>query len=335
MRAASRCHRRTPARAAAFLIASAAAVWGSAVYAQTQSFPTKPMRIVVPFPPGGFSDVFSRIIGARMTESWGQQVIVDNRPGAGGNIGADIVAKAAPDGYTLVMGTIGTHAINATLFSKLPYDPVRDFVAVAFVVEAEGLLTVHPSLPARTTKDVIAIARSKPGALTYASAGAGTTSHLAGELFKTMAKVDITHIPYKGNVPAITDLLSGQTSMLFATLPTVLPQVQATKLRGIAVLGPTRSAAVPDLPTLSESGLPGFEVTNWTGVLAPAKTPADVVTKLNAEILRIMRLPDVQERLPRQGLRFVEMTPQQFGEFVRSERDKWAPIVKATGAKAD
>jgi tripartite-type tricarboxylate transporter receptor subunit TctC len=303
--------------------------------AQSQAYPAKPIRIVVPFPPGGFSDVFARIIGARMSETWGQQVVVDNRPGAGGGIGADIVAKAPADGYTLVMGTIGTHAINATLFSRLPYDPVRDFAPVAFVVEAEGLLTVHPSLPVKTTREVIALARSKPGALAYASAGAGTTSHLAGEVFKTMAKVDITHVPYKGNVPAITDLMSGQTSMLFATLPTVLPQVQANRLRGIAVLGSKRSAALPQMPTLAESGLRGFEVNNWTGVLAPAGTPADVVAKLNAEIVRVMQLPEVQARLPKQGLRFVATTPQQFTEFVKSEKEKWAPIVKATGAKAD
>ncbi len=303
--------------------------------AQSQAYPAKPIRIVVPFPPGGFSDVFARIIGARMSETWGQQVVVDNRPGAGGGIGADIVAKAPADGYTLVMGTIGTHAINATLFSKLPYDPVRDFAPVAFVVEAEGLLTVHPSLPVKTTREVIALARSRPGALAYASAGAGTTSHLAGEVFKTMAKVDITHVPYKGNVPAITDLMSGQTSMLFATLPTVLPQVQANRLRGIAVLGSKRSAALPQMPTLAESGLRGFEVNNWTGVLAPAGTPADVVAKLNAEIVRVMQLPEVQARLPKQGLRFVATTPQQFTEFVKSEKEKWAPIVKATGAKAD
>ncbi|HYC48278.1 MAG TPA: tripartite tricarboxylate transporter substrate binding protein [Burkholderiales bacterium] len=303
--------------------------------AHAQQYPTKPIRIVVPFPPGGFSDVFSRIIGGEMTKSWGQQVVVDNRPGAGGNIGADIVAKAPPDGYTLVMGTIGTHAINATLFSRLPYDPVRDFVAVAFVVEAEGLLVVHPSLPVKTARELIALARSRPGQLIYASAGAGTTSHLAGEIFKTMTKTDITHVPYKGNVPAITDLMSGQIQMLFATLPTVLPQVNANRLRGIAVLGSKRSAALPNMPTLAESGLPKFEVANWTGLLAPAGTPAAVVSRLNAESNRVMQLPEVQTRLPREGLRHVAMTPQQFGDFVRSEKEKWAPIVKATGAKAD
>jgi tripartite-type tricarboxylate transporter receptor subunit TctC len=260
---------------------------------------------------------------------------VDNRTGAGGNIGSDIVAKAPPDGYTLVMGTIGTHAVNATLFSKLPYDPVRDFTAVAFVVEAEGLLVVHPSLPVKTAKELIALARSKPGMLTYASAGAGTTSHLAGEVFKTMAKVDIAHVPYKGNVPAITDLIAGQTHMLFATLPTVLPQVQAKKLNGIAVLGAKHSAAIPEMPTLAESGLPGFEVNNWSGLFSPAGTPAAIVNRLNMESNRIMQLPEVQARLPKEGLRFVAMTPQQFGDFVKSEKEKWAPIVKLTGARAD
>jgi tripartite-type tricarboxylate transporter receptor subunit TctC len=317
----------------AVALLAAGFVLSTAAFAQ--EYPGKSIRIVVPFPPGGFSDVFARIIGATMHESWGQQVVVDNRPGAGGNIGADIVAKSPPDGYTLVMGTIGTHAINATLFSRLPYDPIRDFAAVAFVVGADGLLVVHPSLPVKSTKELIALARNKPGALTYASAGAGTTSHLAGELFKSMTKTDITHVPYKGNVPAITDLLSGQTTMLFATLPTVLPQVQAGRLRPLAVLGRIRSAALPAMPTLAEAGLKGFEVSNWTGVFAPAGTPAAIVTKLNAEIVRVMRLPEVQERLPRQGLTFTPGGPQQFAAFVKSEKDKWGALVKAIGAKVD
>jgi tripartite-type tricarboxylate transporter receptor subunit TctC len=317
----------------AVALLAAGFVLSTAAFAQ--EYPGKSIRIVVPFPPGGFSDVFARIIGAKMHESWGQQVVVDNRPGAGGNIGADIVAKSPPDGYTLVMGTIGTHAINATLFSRLPYDPIRDFAAVAFVVGADGLLVVHPSLPVKSTKELIALARSRPGALTYASAGAGTTSHLAGELFKSMTKTAITHVPYKGNVPAITDLLSGQTTRLFATLPTVLPQVQAGRLRPLAVLGSTRSAALPAMPTLAEAGLKGFEVSNWTGVFAPAGTPAAIVTKLNAEIVRVMRLPEVQERLPRQGLTFTPGSPQQFAAFVKSEKDKWGALVKAIGAKVD
>jgi tripartite-type tricarboxylate transporter receptor subunit TctC len=300
-----------------------------------QIYPAKPIRIVVPFPPGGFSDVFGRILAGKMNESWGQSVIVENRPGAGGNIGADIVAKSPPDGYNLVMGTIGTHAINATLFTRMPYDPIRDFAAVAFVVEADGLLVVHPSLPVRTVKELIGLAKSRPGELTVSSAGSGTTSHLAGELFKSMTKTEMVHVPYKGNVPAITGLLSGETSMLFATLPTVLPQVQAGRLRGIAVLGGKRSLAVPAYPTLSEAGLKGFEVNNWTGMFAAAGTPASIVAKLNGEVNRVMQLPEVQVRLPKEGLSYVAMTPEKFTEFVKSEKDKWAPLVKASGAKAD
>jgi tripartite-type tricarboxylate transporter receptor subunit TctC len=291
--------------------------------------------MVVPFPPGGFSDLFARIIGGKMHESWGQPVLVENRPGAGGSIGTDIVAKSAPDGYSLVMGTIGTHAINATLFSKLPYDPIRDFAAVAFVVEAEGLLVVHPSVPAKSVQELVALARSRPDELTVSSAGAGTTSHLASELFRTMTGTKLIHVPYKGNAPAITGLLSGESSMLFATLPTVLPQVQAGRLRGIAVLGAKRSVAVPQFPTLAEAGLKGFEVNNWTGLFAAAGTPAAVIAKLNAESNRIMQLPEVQSRLPREGLRHVAMTAEQFAGFVRAEKDKWAPLVKASGAKAD
>lgn len=304
-----------------------------AVHAQT--YPVKTIRIVVPFPPGGFSDIFARVIGGKFNESWGQPVVIDNRTGAGGNIGTDIVAKSPPDGYTLVMGTVGTHAINSTLFSKLPYDPIRDFVAVAFVVDAEGLLTLHPSVPAKSLQELIALVKATPGELIYGSGGAGTTGHLAGEIFKTMAKVDIPHVPYKGNVPAITDLLAGQTSMVFATLPTVLPYVRASRLKAIAVLGRERSNAVPNVPTMAEAGLPGFEVNNWTGLFAPAGTPAAVVTRLNTEIERVMRLPDVQSRLSGEGLRFMPTTPEQFTAFVKAEHAKWGIIVKASGARAD
>ncbi|MGH8617785.1 MAG: Bug family tripartite tricarboxylate transporter substrate binding protein [Burkholderiales bacterium] len=326
------------ARTARYFVAMAVFLGAAGqVPAQTTApaYPAKSIRIVVPFPPGGFADVFGRIIGGKFSEAWGQTVIVDNRPGAGGNIGADIAAKAAPDGYTLVMGTVGTHAINPTLFSKMPYDAIKDFAPVAFVVDAEGLLVVHPSIPVNTVKELIALAKAKPGQLTYASAGAGTTSHLAAEIFKSMAGVDIVHIPYKGNVPAITDLLGGQTSMLFATLPTVLPQVKADKLRGIAVLGLTRSTALPALPTVSEAGLKGFEANNWTGMFATGGTPPAVVSKLNAEIQRVMKLPEVQSRLSGEGLRFEPTTPEQFSAFVKAELAKWAPVVKASGAKAD
>ncbi len=248
--------------------------------AAAQPYPAKPIRIIVPFPAGGIADLYARLIGAQLGQTWGQPVVVENRTGAGGNIGADAVAKSAPDGYTLAMGSFGTHAVNVSLFAKMPYDPVRDFAPIALVLEAEGLLVVHPSVPANSVPELIALARAKPGALSFASAGMGTASHLAGELFKTMAKVDMVHVPYKGNVPAITDLLAGQTSLIFATMPTVLPHAKAGKLRPLATIGAVRSTAAPDLPTVAEAALPGFEVTNWIGLFAPAGTPPEVVRRL-------------------------------------------------------
>jgi tripartite-type tricarboxylate transporter receptor subunit TctC len=299
-----------------------------------QAYPAKPVRVVVPFPAGGIADLYARLIGARVAETWGQPVVVENRTGAGGNIAAEAVAKSAPDGYALVMGNIGTHAVNVSLFSKLPYDPVRDFAPIALVLEAEGLLVVHPSIPVNSVGDLITHARSSPGKLTFASAGMGTASHLAGELFKSMAKVEMTHVPYKGNVPAITDLLAGQTSLLFATMPTVLPHAKAGKLRALATIGASRAAAAPDLPTIAET-LPGFEVNNWIGLFAPAGTPPDIVRRWNAEVMRIMQSPDIQARLPNEGARFSPNTPEQFAAFVKSEIAKWAPVVKASGARVD
>ena len=304
------------------------------LFAAAQPYPSKPVRIIVNFPAGGVADIYARIIGTRVQESWGQPVVVENRTGGGGNIGADAVAKSAPDGYTLNMSAIGPHAVNVSLFSKMPYDPVKDFAAIALVLEAEGLLVVHPTLPANNVAELIAYARANPGKLTFASAGPGTASHLAGELFKTMAKVDMLHIPYKGNVPAITDLLAGQTSLLFATMPTVLPHAKAGKLRAIATLGSERSAATPDLPTIGET-LKGFEVNNWIGLFAPAGTPPEVVRRWNGEVMRVMQSPDIQARLPVDGARFTPNTPEQFAAFVKSEIAKWAPVVKASGARVD
>ena len=300
-----------------------------------QPYPSKPIRIVVPFPVGGIADIYTRIIGARVNEAWGQPVVVENRTGAGGNLGADLVAKAPPDGYTLGIGSIGTHAVNVSLFSKMPYDPVADFAPIALVAEAEGLLVVHPSVPVASVAELIAYARAKPGALSYASAGPGTASHLAGELFKSMAKVDMLHIPYKGNTPAIADLLAGQTSLIFATMPTVLPHAKTGKLRALATIGAARSAAVPELPTVAEAALPGFDVTNWIALFAPAGTPAEVVRRWNAEVLRVMQGPVMQARLVNEGARFYVTTPQQLGAYVKAEITKWAPVVKASGAKAD
>ena len=305
------------------------------VHAQAQNYPNKPIRIVVPVATGGIADHYSRVIGSKLTEAWGQPVIVDNRPGGGGNIGSDIVAKSAPDGYTLVMGFVGPHAVNPFLFAKMPYDPQRDFVPVAMVIEAEGLLAVHPSVPVNTVGELIALARAQPGKLSYGSGGVGTSSHLAGELFKSMTKTFIVHIPYRGNAPAIADLIGGHTNMAFATLPTIVPHVRAGKLRGIAVIGSTRSAAAPNLPTVAEAGVPGFAVNNWIGLFAPAGTPREIVQRLNAEVMRIMQLPEVTKRMEVEGERHAPNTPEQFGRFVREEAAKWEKLVKAAGIKAE
>ena len=300
-----------------------------------QSYPARPIRIIVPFPAGGIADLFGRVIGQKFTEAWGQPAVVENRPGAGGNIGAELVAKSAPDGYTLVTGSIGTHAVNVSLFSKLAYDPIRDFVPVALIMEAEGLLVLHPSVPARTVKELIALAKARPGQIAYASAGHGTASHLSGELFKSMAKVDMVHVPYKGNVPALTDLMSGQTSLLFATMPTALPHVQSGRLKALAVASTARSPAAPQLPTIAEAALPGYSVTNWIGFFAPAGTPRDVVLKLNGEVVRVMQAPDIEKRLASLGAKFSPWSPDEFSAFVKAEIAKWAKVVKEAGIRVD
>ena len=300
-----------------------------------QTYPAKPIRIVVPFPAGGIADLFARVIGQKFNESWGQPAVIENRPGAGGNIGAEIVAKSPPDGYTLVMGSIGTHSVNVSLFSKLGYDPLRDFSPVSLVMEAEGLLVLHPSVPVRNVKELIALAKARPGQLSYASAGNGTAGHLSGELFKSMARVDMVHVPYKGNVPAIVDLIAGQTSLLFATMPTVLPQVQAGRLKALAVTSSSRAPAAPELPTIAEAALPGYSVTNWIGLFAPAGTPRDIVSKLNGETLRIMQAPDIQKRLVNEGAKFTPMSPDEYGAFIKSEIAKWAKVVKDAGIRVD
>jgi tripartite-type tricarboxylate transporter receptor subunit TctC len=302
--------------------------------AQAPTYPDKPIRIVVPFPAGGVADTFGREIGRKLSESWGQPVLIDNRPGAGGNIGADIVAKSPPDGYTLVIGNIGTHAVNVSLLSTMPFDTIKDFTPIIHILDAEGLLVVNPSIAAATVPELIALARAQPGKLSYGSAGVGTTSHLAGEMFKSMAKVDIVHIPYKGNVPAITDLLGGQTAMIFATMPTVLPHVRAGKIRALAVLGTARSPALPEIPTVAES-VPGFEVSNWIGLFGPAGMPPTAVARLNTEIQKIMRSPEIQKRLETEGAKFIPMTPEQFAAFQKAELAKWAKTVKDANIKVD
>ena len=304
------------------------------VQAQTTSYPDRQIRIISPFATGGIADTFSRVIAQGLSESWGQTVIVENKTGGGGNIGSDFVAKAPPDGYTLVMGNIGSHAVNPYLMKNMPYDPLKDFQPVAFVLDAEGLLVVNPSIPARTVPELISYIKSNPGKISYGSGGVGTTSHLAGELFKHLAKVDMTHIPYKGNSPAITDLIGGQTQVMFATMPTVLPYVKSGKLRALAVIGGTRTSSLPDLPTVAQT-LPGFEVSNWIGIFAPNGTPAPIVNKLNAEITKIMQQPNNQKRLDTEGAKFKVMTPEAFGVFQKNEAQKWAKIIRDSGIRPE
>ncbi|MGH8618900.1 MAG: Bug family tripartite tricarboxylate transporter substrate binding protein [Burkholderiales bacterium] len=303
--------------------------------ASAQTYPAKQIRFVVPFPPGGPADILSRIIGQNLAESWGQQVVIDNRAGAGGNLAAEIVAKAPPDGYTMLMGYVGTHAINSSLYRDMPYDPIKDFEPVGLVARVTIILVLHPSIPAGTVKELIALAKSRPGELTFGSPGNGTPQHLAGELFNTMAKVKMLHVPYKGAVPALNDLLGGRLSMIFSSMPPALPHVKVGKLRALGVTSLQRSPAVPDVPTIAQSGVPGYDVTNWYGVVLPAKTPKDIVTKLNTEIVRIMNLPDVKERLAAQGAETLTSTPDQLAAYIKSETDKWAKVVKFSGAKID
>jgi tripartite-type tricarboxylate transporter receptor subunit TctC len=323
--------RALPVFAAVFFFA----LWVMGDQAYAQTYPNKSIRLIVPFPPGGPADILSRAIGQKLTESSGQQVVVDNRAGAGGMIGSDLAAKGAPDGYTLLMGFVGTHAINPSLYSKLPYDNVKSFEPVSLVATATIILVLHPSVPAKSVKELIALAKSKPGELTFGSPGNGTPQHLAGELFNTMAGVKMTHIPFKGAVPAISDLLGGRISLIFSSAPPALPHVATGKLRALAVTSGKRSSVSPDLPTVAESGLPGFEVINWYGVLVPARTPRPIVEKLNTEIAKIMKMPDVKERLSGVGIEAFSSTPAQFATFIKDETAKWAKVVKFSGARLD
>ena len=306
----------------------------SAVSAQSQPYPNKPIKIISPFATGGIADTFSRVVGQGLSESLGQPVVVENKTGGGGNIGADFVAKAPADGYTLVMGNIGSHAVNPYLMKNMPYDPLKDFEPVAYVLDAEGLVVVNPAIPVKNVNELIAYVKARPGQVSYGSGGMGTTSHLAGELFKSLAKVDMTHIPYKGNAPAITDLIGGQTQVMFATMPTVLPYVKTDKLKALAVIGSSRASSLPEVPTVAET-VPGFDVSNWIGIFAPAGTPKPIINKLNAEIIKIMQQPAVQKRLETEGAKFKPMTPEAFGAFQKNEALKWAKTIKDSGIKPE
>ncbi len=307
----------------------------AASVAFAQGYPSKPVRMVVPFPPGGTTDILARAVGQKLSEAWGQQVVIDNRPGAGGNIGTDIVAKAPADGYTLLMGTVGTHAINASLYAKLPFDPIKDFAPVALVASVPNVLVVNATIPATSVKELIALAKSKPGQLNFASSGNGTSIHLSGELFKSMTGTSILHIPYKGSSPALTDLIGGQTNMMFDNLPSSMGHIKSGKLRALAVTSAKRSPALPDVPTIAEAGVAGYEASSWFGVLAPAGTPKEIVAKINADIVKALGVPEIKERLSSQGAEPVGNTPEQFAAYIGTELVKWAKVVKDSGAKIE
>jgi tripartite-type tricarboxylate transporter receptor subunit TctC len=295
--------------------------------ADAQTYPSKPIRWVVPFPPGGSTDLLARVVGQKLTESWGQQVIVDNRGGAGGTLGAAEAARAPGDGYTLLMGAIH-HTIATSAYPKLPYDFQRDFAPITVVAIVPNVLVVNPSVPAKSVKELIAYAKANPGKLTYGSAGMGTAHHLIGEVFNARAGVDILHVPYKGSAPAVADLIGGQVSIMYDTVASCLPHVKAGKLRPLAVTTAKRSSALPDVPTIAEAALPGFEVTTWFGALAPAKTPKELVVKLNAEMVKILNMPDVRKRLLEAGAEPVGSTPEQMAAQIKKETEEFAKIVK-------
>lgn len=300
-----------------------------------QGFPAKPIRLIVPFPPGGSADILARAIGQKAGEGLGQPLVVENRPGAGTAIGAEALAKSAPDGYSVMIGTVSSHAINPALNPRLPFDPIKDFTPVSLVASIPFAMIVHPSVPAKSVREFVALARSKPGSLNYSSAGNGTSNHLAGELLKSMAGIDMVHVPYKGSAPALNDLIAGQVSLMFDLVLTAAPHVKSGAVRGLAVTSSQRSSALPELPTVAESGVPGYEVSAWFGIFAPAGVPQPVVQRLNAEFVKALLQPDLRQRLASQGAEPLTSTPSEFAAYLRSEIEKWAKVVKASGMKVD
>lgn len=311
-----------------------AVAWAAApLAAGAQDYPNKPIRLIVPFAAGGPMDIMSRAIGDKLTAAWGQQVVVDNRGGAGGGIGAELTARATPDGHTLITGHIGTHAVNASLYAKLGYDPVKDFAPVTLIATLPLGLFVHHSVPAQTTRELIALARAKPAFINFATASSGGPTHMAAEMLKSMAAINIVHVPYKGNAAALNALVAGESQMMFSNLLTGMPHARAGKLRAIAVSSARRSPQAPDLPTVAESApLPGYDITPWYGILAPAGTPRAVVMKLNREIKRAVEAPDMQSRFIKQGVDLVTSSPEEFANLIRSEIPKWRKVVKDSGA---
>ena len=307
----------------------------SAGAAQAQGYPNKAVRVIVPFPAGGPTDIVGRTIGQKLAELLGQAVVIDNRAGAGGVIGTEHVAKSPPDGYTVLLGTIGGLAVAMSLYPNRGYDTLRDLAPVTQAVTVTNILVVHPSLPVKSVKELLALARARPGTLNYASSGSGTVTHLAGELFKSMGRVNIVHIPFKGGAPALTALMSGEVEMSFENSLIVLPHIRAGKVRALAVTGARRSRLLSELPAIGEAGLPGYNASGWYGFVVPAAVPKDIVARLTAEINRVLQLPEVIERLSNQGAEPAGNTPEQFGAFMRAEIDKWAQLVKSASMKAE
>ena len=320
-----------------YLIAALAAVFGliASHGALAQAFPSKPIRIICPFPPGGGVDITARAIGLELAKSMGQLVTVENKPGAGGNIGAAETARSAPDGYTLFLTLNSLHSISPLLYSKLPFDAMKDFAFITPLVAFSNVLIVNPGASAKSVQELIAQAKAQPGKLTYASSGNGTNVHLVGELFRSTAGVDIVHVPYKGSAPALTDMLGGNVTMMFETIPFAISQIKSGKLRALAVTSAKRSPLMPDVPTLAESGLPGFDTIAWYGLIAPAGTPRDVVMKLNAEATKDAQSKDFRDRMEPLGFEIVTGSPERMAEMLRADAARWAPVVKAAGVKIE
>jgi len=316
----------------AFVAAALALCAGAA---PAQPYPSKPIRLIVPFTPGGSTDILARAIGQKLAEALGQQVVIENRPGAGGAIGAEAAARAAPDGYTLLMGHIGTLAVNPSLYPKLGYDPLKSFVPVAWVARVTNVLVVNPAVPAQSVQELIRLARDQPGRLRYGSGGNGSAAHLATEYFKLRTQTDIVHVPYKGTGPAVTDLLGGQIEVMMTGAPAVMSHVKAGKMRALAISSAQRIESLPDLPTIAEAGVPGFEAIQWYGVVAPAGTPEPVIARLNAEINRALATPELKARLVAEGAEAAPTTPQAFGAFIAAEIERWRPVIQKAGLKAE
>ena len=321
-------------RASLHLCAGAAALSLLSLAKGARSQTARTIKLIVPSAPGGVTDILARLLGDHIARTQGATVVIDNRPGAGGVIGSELVAKAAPDGYTLLMGTVGTHAINPSLYAKMPYDHVKEFAPVILVAGVPNVLVVNPDLPIKSVPELIAYAKANPGKLNFASSGSGTSIHLSGELFKAMTGVQMTHVPYKGSAPALTDLIGGQVQLMFDNLPSSLAFIKAGKLRALAVTSASRAPALPDVPTVADT-VPGFEASSWFGVLAPAGTPPEIIARINGEVTKWLATPEAKEKLTAQGANVAGGTPQDFAKHIQAETAKWAKVVKESGAKVD